>query len=441
MDSKLVKMGILIVSLFTVTVLLIVLAINGRIGANKQNTVQVADAPIEQDIEQMPQDLGAWMSDETFFDEVKIGDGKYEVKEVKKADFMVSSIDKDIRIVVMDDQGKVITGRRFRADVSDLGEYNDDDRDGIIYIEDVSPGDYKISLKNVTGYEAPKEAVKISVKAKIEYKAVADISYLIKTEAEIDAEKEDTAVNDAGEETSGNSAIRTTQGAIFGIDVSKYNGDINWKQVKEEGVGFAIIRCGYRGSVTGAIVEDPYFKKNIEGATEAGIPVGVYFFTQATTEREAVEEASAVMSLIKDYELTYPVFVDSESAGGKGRADDLDVASRSRILQAFCETARSGKYKAGIYASKNWFNKRLDISKLSADNVTWLAEYADKTSYGATYQLWQYSSGGRIHGIEGRVDMNLSWLDTTDDKKDSDKKERVTSKENSEDGQDNGRDM
>ena len=172
MDSKLVKMGILIVSLFTVTVLLIVLAINGRIGANKQNTVQVADAPIEQDIEQMPQDLSAWMSDETFFDEVKIGDGKYEVKEVKKADFMVSSIDKDIRIVVMDDQGKVITGRRFRADVSDLGEYNDDDRDGIIYIEDVSPGDYKISLKNVTGYEAPKEAVKISVKAKIEYKAV-----------------------------------------------------------------------------------------------------------------------------------------------------------------------------------------------------------------------------------------------------------------------------
>ena len=125
------------------------------------------------------------------------------------------------------------------------------------------------------------------------------------------------------------------------------------------------------------------------------------------------------------------------SAGGKGRADALEVQTRSKVLQAFCETIRSGKYKAGIYASKNWFNKRLDISKLSADNVTWLAEYADKVSYGATYQIWQYSSAGRIPGIEGRVDMNLSYLDTSD----SPKKDRETSKENNEDGQDNGRDM
>ncbi|MBR3634960.1 MAG: hypothetical protein IKN47_02095, partial [Lachnospiraceae bacterium] len=134
--------------------------------------------------------------------------------------------------------------------------------------------------------------------------------------------------------------------------------------------------------------------------------------------------------------LTFPVFVDSESAGGNGRADDLEVTQRSKVLQAFCETVRSGGYKAGIYASKNWFNKRLDVSKLSADNVTWLAEYADKTSYGGTYQLWQYSSAGRIPGIEGRVDMDLSYLDVTPG---SDK--RTTSKENQEDGQDNSRDM
>ena len=437
MDSKLVKMGILIVSLFTVTVMLIVLAINGRFGVQKQNTSTATDVANTDETKEPMQDLGAWMSDETFFDEVKIGDGKYEVTDVKKADFMVSSIDKDIRILVMDEEGSVITGRRFRADISDLGEYSDEDRDGLIIIEDVSPGDYSINLKNVTGYEAPEAPVKISVKAKIEYKAVADISYLIKTEAEIDAEKEDTAVNDAADDTTGNSAIRTTEGAVFGIDVSKYNGDINWNQVKEEGVRFAIVRCGYRGSQTGVIVEDPYFRKNMEGAAKAGIPVGVYFFTQAVDEREAVEEASAVMSLVKDYELTYPVFVDSESAGGKGRADALEVQARSKVLQAFCETIRSGKYKAGIYASKNWFNKRLDISKLSADNVTWLAEYADKVSYGATYQIWQYSSAGRIPGIEGRVDMNLSYLDTSD----SPKKDRETSKENNEDGQDNGRDM
>ena len=358
MDSKLVKMGILIVSLFTVTVMLIVLAINGRFGVQKQNTSTAPDVANTDETKEPMQDLGAWMSDETFFDEVKIGDGKYEVTDVKKADFMVSSIDKDIRILVMDEEGSVITGRRFRADISDLGEYSDEDRDGLIIIEDVSPGDYSINLKNVTGYEAPEAPVKISVKAKIEYKAVADISYLIKTEAEIDAEKEDTAVNDAADDTTGNSAIRTTEGAVFGIDVSKYNGDINWNQVKEEGVRFAIVRCGYRGSQTGVIVEDPYFRKNMEGAAKAGIPVGVYFFTQAVDEREAVEEASAVMSLVKDYELTYPVFVDSESAGGKGRADALEVQTRSKVLQAFCETIRSGKYKAGIYASKNWLDRK-----------------------------------------------------------------------------------
>ena len=436
MDSKLVRMGILIVSLFAVTVMLVVLAVNGKFSQKKVQPTEDIYEPVDETVEETPADLYAWLSDETFFDAEKLADGKYEVKETQSATYMVSSIDKDIRIVVMDDNGDIISGRRFRADISDLGEYSDENRDGIIYIEDVSPGDYNISMKDLMGYTFPTQPVKISVSAKIEYKAVADISYLIKTEADIDAEKEDTAVNDAGEETAGNSAVRTVEGATFGIDVSKYNGDINWEQVKNEGVGFAIIRCGYRGSKTGAIVEDPYFRKNIEGATSVGMPIGVYFFTQAVDEREAVEEASAVMSLIKDYKLTFPVFVDSESAGGKGRADDLEVTQRSKVLQAFCETIRSGGYKAGIYASKNWFNKRLDVSKLSADNVTWLAEYAEKTSYGGTYQLWQYSSAGRIPGIEGRVDMDLSYLDVGQGSN-----KRTTSKENQEDGQDNSRDM
>ena len=436
MDSKLVRMGILIVSLFAVTVMVVVLAVNGKFSQKKVQPTEDIYEPVDETVEETPADLYAWLSDETFFDAEKLADGKYEVKETQSATYMVSSIDKDIRIVVMDDNGDIISGRRFRADISDLGEYSDENRDGIIYIEDVSPGDYNISMKDLMGYTFPTQPVKISVSAKIEYKAVADISYLIKTEADIDAEKEDTAVNDAGEETAGNSAVRTVEGATFGIDVSKYNGDINWEQVKNEGVGFAIIRCGYRGSKTGAIVEDPYFRKNIEGATSVGMPIGVYFFTQAVDEREAVEEASAVMSLIKDYKLTFPVFVDSESAGGKGRADDLEVTQRSKVLQAFCETIRSGGYKAGIYASKNWFNKRLDVSKLSADNVTWLAEYAEKTSYGGTYQLWQYSSAGRIPGIEGRVDMDLSYLDVGQGSN-----KRTTSKENQEDGQDNSRDM
>lgn len=437
MDSKLVKIGMLIVSLFAVTVLLIVLGINGRFSGsskNKNGSQVTADVPAEEEYDPASH-LYDWMNDETFFDEVKLADGKYEVKEEKKADFLVSCIDKDIRIVVLDEEGKVIKGRRFCAGVEGLGEYGDEDRDGMILINDLSPGDYSISMEDITGYAFPENPVKISVKANIEYKAVKDISYLIKTEADIDVKKEDTAEKDADDETLGTTAVKTTQGAVFGIDVSKYNGDIDWQKVADEGVSFAIIRCGYRGSSSGVIVEDPYYRRNIEGALKAGLDVGVYFFTQAVDEKEAIEEASAVLSLLKGYKISYPIFIDSESAGGKGRADDLSVTARSKALQAFCETVRNSGKTAGIYASKNWFNNRLDISKLSADNITWLAEYADKPTYGATYQIWQYSSAGRIPGIEGRVDMNLSYLDidVSDDKN--------TSRENDEDGQDISRDM
>ena len=437
MDSKLVKIGMLIVSLFAVTVLLIVLGINGAFSGsskNKNGSQVTADVPAEEEYDPASH-LYDWMNDETFFDEVKLADGKYEVKEEKKADFLVSCIDKDIRIVVLDEEGKVIKGRRFCAGVEGLGEYSDEDRDGMILINDLSPGDYSISMEDITGYAFPENPVQISVKANIEYKAVKDISYLIKTEADIDVKKEDTAEKDADDETLGTTAVKTTQGAVFGIDVSKYNGDIDWQKVADEGVSFAIIRCGYRGSSTGVIVEDPYYRRNIEGALKAGLDVGVYFFTQALDEKEAIEEASAVLSLLKGYKISYPIFIDSESAGGKGRADDLSVTARSKALQAFCETVRNSGKKAGIYASKNWFNNRLDISKLSADNITWLAEYADKPTYGATYQIWQYSSAGRIPGIEGRVDMNLSYLDidVSDDKN--------TSRENDEDGQDISRDM
>jgi len=448
MDFKLVRTGILIVLLCALTILLVVLGSNGMLGKKQQSNDAVFPAADTQETAVQPLDYSAWMADETFFDEEKLGDGKYEVTEEKFATFKVSSVDKDLRIVVMDDKGELISGRKFKVSVAGLGDYSDDDRDGMIFIEDVRPGEYSVSLGSVMGYTVPEKPANVTVKAGIEYKAIADISYLIKTEADIDAAAEDSAVSDAGEETTGNSGIKTVEGAVFGIDVSKYNGEIDWEKVKDEGVEYAIVRCGYRGSVTGAIVEDPYFRANMEGAIRAGVPVGVYFFTQAVDEREAIEEASAVMSLIHEYKITYPVFIDSESAGGNGRADALGVKDRSKVLQAFCETIRSGGYTAGIYASKNWFNKKLDVSKLSADNVTWLAEYADKPSYGGTYQLWQYSSAGRIPGIEGRVDMNISYLDVrrsdmaTDDKeKNKDKSNTDKDKEDSEDGQDKGRDM
>ena len=107
--------------------------------------------------------------------------------------------------------------------------------------------------------------------------------------------------------------------------------------------------------------------------------------------------------------LDYPVFIDTEGAGGNGRADSLDVATRTAVCQAFCETIENAGYYAGVYASRNWLNGRLDTSKLDTQHVIWLAEYREQPEYAGKYQLWQYTSGGSIDGIDGRVDFNVSY--------------------------------
>lgn len=195
---------------------------------------------------------------------------------------------------------------------------------------------------------------------------------------------------------------------IMGIDVSKWNGTINWTAVKNSGVNYAIIRCGYRGSSTGALIQDPKFKANIQGAAAAGIKVGVYFFTQAVNEVEAVEEASMTLELIKGYKLSYPVFLDVESSGG--RADGLDKNTRTAVVNAFCKTIQNGGYTAGIYANKTWFESKMNTASLSGYKI-WLAQYKEKPTYTATrYDMWQYTSKGKVSGISGNVDMNISYL-------------------------------
>lgn len=436
MDSKILKRALLTVTLFALSLFAVVLLLNGygRKRNNKLNEYITSETDIikddktgnnlkkigdsswsgetESDGRLVGSDLSAWMNDETFFDEIPIGNGKYDNTKGTAIVISASSVEKDIRIKISDESGSIVKGKKFEVSVGKTLVVTDEDMDGIIHITDLAAGAYEVLVKEMAGYIVPTTPLICNVRAKLEYKAIDDISYLIKTEAEIDAEKEDTAKHDAGEQTSGNSAIKTVEGARFGIDVSKYNGFIDWKEVKRAGVEFAIVRCGYRGSTTGAIVKDPYFETNMEGAIAAGIPVGVYFFTQAVNNVEAVEEASAVMELVKPYKLTYPIFIDTEGSGG--RADGLAVNDRSYIIQTFCETIRSSGNISGVYASRNWLNKRLDITKFSADNVIWLAEYGDKPTYGGAYQLWQYSSAGNIAGIEGRVDMNISYLEVSE---------------------------
>ena len=193
----------------------------------------------------------------------------------------------------------------------------------------------------------------------------------------------------------------------LGIDVSKFNGSINWSQVRNSGVSYVIIRSGYRGSTVGALVEDPMFRTNIKGATSAGLKVGIYFFTQAVNEVEAVEEASMVLSQVSGYKISYPIFLDVEGSGGRG--DKIDSATRTRVINAFCQTIQNSGYTAGVYASKSWLQGKFNPGALGNYKI-WLAQYNTNPTYSGRYNLWQYSSKGKVSGISGNVDMNLSYL-------------------------------
>ena len=192
-----------------------------------------------------------------------------------------------------------------------------------------------------------------------------------------------------------------------GIDVSKFQGSINWSQVKASGVDFAIIRVGYRGYGSGALVEDSQFRANIQGASSAGIPVGLYFYSQAVNEEEAVEEASMVLSLCGGYRLNYPIYYDTEYVAG-GRANGISRETRTACAVAFCETIRNAGYSAGVYSYASWFYNSLSYANISKYSI-WIAQYRDTLDFKYSYKIWQYSSKGRVPGISANVDMNIAY--------------------------------
>ena len=361
---------------------------------------------------QIGNDLSAFMEDNTFFDPEVNPILEAAQDAAHRLSLVVTSVEKDLRIQIVNASGDPVRNVSFLVELEGLGDYKDLDQDGIIYIGDLASGDYYVLLQPVEGYKVPNNPTRVHVKDKVEYVAIEDISLLIKTEADIDAEAEDSAVADAIEDADRTEIkkLQNTSGSSrVGIDVSKWNGVIDWDRVRGAGVEFAIVRAGYRGSVTGSLVEDPYFVANMRGAAASGVPVGVYFFTQAVNEVEAVEEASAVIRLVREYNLDYPVFIDTEGAGGNGRADGLDPETRTLVCEAFCRTIENAGYRAGVYASRNWYNNNLYTDRL--DNYfIWLAEYRSVPIYQGYYQMWQYTSKGEIDGISGNVDMDIYYV-------------------------------
>ncbi|MDD6036152.1 MAG: glycoside hydrolase family 127 protein [Lachnospiraceae bacterium] len=200
---------------------------------------------------------------------------------------------------------------------------------------------------------------------------------------------------------------------IKGVDVSKYQEDIDWERVAASGVEFAMIRLGFRGMGTKGTCElDPFFKQNIEQALAAGVKVGVYFFTQATTVEEAREEAAFVIENLKGYDITWPVVYDTEEITSykAARANALSRETRTACAKAFLEEIRAAGYTPMLYANTRWSILKLDLAKLSAYDF-WYAYYGDSIYYPYKFSMWQYTSSGEVDGITGKADMNISFVD------------------------------
>lgn len=202
--------------------------------------------------------------------------------------------------------------------------------------------------------------------------------------------------------------------SIRGIDVSKYQGEIDWEKVKADGVDFAMIRLGYRGYGEGTLELDPYYLTNVKNATDAGIKVGVYFFSQAITAEEAVEEADMVLKYIKDYPIDYPVVIDTEEVTTyDARANILTRKERTDICITFCEHIREAGYLPMIYANTRYMIMGLELERLLSYDK-WFAYYGNDCSFPYEFQMYQYSDTGTVDGIEGHVDLNVSFVDYSD---------------------------
>lgn len=200
-----------------------------------------------------------------------------------------------------------------------------------------------------------------------------------------------------------------------GIDVSYHQGYIDWRRVAADGIDFVMIRVGYRGYETGDMMLDENFHTYIKGALNAGLDVGVYFYSQAVNTEESIAEANFVMEQIHGYDITYPVVYDWEIAEAEtARTNDSAPYSVTECAAAFCDTIRDGGYTPMVYANRKQALLKMDMSKL-ADVDFWFAEYKNghhEPSYPYDFQMWQYASDGIVNGIDGEVDLNICFLNS-----------------------------
>ena len=200
---------------------------------------------------------------------------------------------------------------------------------------------------------------------------------------------------------------------VHGVDVSDWQNTIDWSKVKAAGIDFALIRAGYRGYSAGTLNNDAHFDTNMDGAAAVGIKTGMYIFSQAITEEEAVEEANFLLGRIGKHTVNMPIVLDYEFAstssgeGGRLKSAALSKEDATKVCLAFCKTIADAGYTPMVYANKTMLTNYLDESSISSLYPIWLANYTTSTTYSGTFSYWQYSSSGKVDGISGNADMNF----------------------------------
>ncbi|MBQ0041940.1 MAG: glycoside hydrolase family 25 protein [Lachnospiraceae bacterium] len=434
MGSKLVARTIIICSLCILLILGVIFIANktgilgGEGGGTSPNNEELLSMSSDQYVLNsgnniaLNGDVRAFMSDESFWDTEEIGEGLSDIidtdavnNELVRVKLSAISVDHDLRVQILDNQGKRVTGVSFYITIEDVGQFKDLDKDGVIYVGDMEPGDYAVSVDPLEGFLVASSRLNVHVKDALEYRTINDIALLMHMESEVDAE------NDIYNEPCGKSDTDSTEkitrfqnlvNTKTGIDVSSNNGEIEWKKVANDGIDFAMLRVGMRGYTSGNLIADQRFTDNIVKAQAAGIKVGIFFFSQAINEKEAVEEASLAINLSRSYDLDLPIYVQMQNIGGKGRADNLSVEERTRIATAFCRTVSNAGYRTGVSASASYIQNELDRNE-TGKYLTWLAEYRGETTYPGIYQMWQYTGNGVVDGITGAVHLNIGNLDNT----------------------------
>lgn len=202
--------------------------------------------------------------------------------------------------------------------------------------------------------------------------------------------------------------VNGKQASWFGVDISSKQGIVDFEKLKKAGVDFVMIKVGGRGYSSGNIVLDSSYKDYMNGAKNAGLGIGVYFYSQAVDKDEVCEEAETLLELIKDYPVKYPVVFDMESVeGDMARTDALDVSTRTELARIFLKTIKAEGYTPMLYGDKEWLVTKLDLEKLQ-DYDVWISQEADTPDYPYEYTMWQYNKSGTVSGISGTAGLNIS---------------------------------